>query len=96
MDSNECPFYVWGIQDNNVILSLTAVKPGLYNKLKAGLSPQNYFFNLDQDISQDKPIQEDSKARRTLADKTRQWLQNNLPPLTTHKEEYQSLIKQLQ
>lgn len=90
MDNENCPVYLWGIDNNNYSLQLTPVKPGLYQALPKGQPSQIQIFNYVTDPQNVSPL--DKEDGRLLTIKSKEWLKKQSTPLRDRIEEHKKLI----
>ncbi len=95
MDNNDCPVYVWGLDDTYFSLQLTKVKPGIYDKLPNGQPAQNLLFNYVIDPLNKTWMKPENSKQKTLVTKTREWLQKQKDPIQDRKKEHLELIEQM-
>lgn len=94
LDSNYCPLYAWVIEEDQILLRITAIKPDLYENIPEGYPAQVRLHNLQSDRQQRINQANNSIEKvQQLDEALRQWLRMQKAPISSQQEDYKKLIE---
>ena len=93
-DAKDAPLYAWYLEGDDLMMLVTAIKPGLYEQLPEGYPEQVLLFNIDDDQAQLNNLAQGNLAnlapmRAALND----WLRDMNEPMTSQQSDYQRLLE---
>ena len=95
-DGRMSPMYAWVLKDNDLFLQITPLHPGIMDSLPGGLPARTMLYDLSGDRQQRRNLYDQFPERaKALQKQIRQWLSGMEEPLTSQKEEYHLLRKEL-
>ena len=93
-DASDCPLYAFSIQDDHLLMQITATKPGLYTALPDGMPGRTLLFDLENDPHQQTDLHLLYPERVSLMNRQiHDWLSTKQVPLTSQQADYKQLLE---
>lgn len=93
-DGTEAPLYAWLLENDEMLMLINPIKPGLYENLPDGLPEQALFYNIEDDRAQRKNLVISQAERvRAMQAGIHEWLRDMSEPITSQQEGYRDLIE---